>query len=418
MRCIKNHPIAFVNFIAIELMGLAFLLSVYDGIQEDWYFALVGLSFVFGAAIFLVGSIIGIIVFLVKKAKASKQKKREKDFTQELVVEYMQKTKYYALYWITMIIFTPVLPILLVHVLDNYFLGVTVINLGIAIWMIRTFKDAMEQRFYKIRNTDEFFNITSGESSDMLGPLYGDYVHVYFYESWNEHKKDFICNILKWENALGTKINCYRISHDYLCQKYKHEYHPLFNDLILIPFSQFDLNGKNGPTFKKFFDRLSLIRFTELVDLKYGHKTSLDPHYYIHSDKEASLIPFAASITNSSTLGSELRISIDRARCADNKSKIYHDCLLVIKNAQPTGGVSTAKPQANDYIEAFYADKDAKIIDIIIAREHSLEKYDADKDSFDDIGNIHLRYSFDDIQWYWDGLCDTGKTDDILAKIS
>lgn len=352
MRCIKNHPIAFVNFIGLELMGLAFLLSVYDGIQEDWYFALVGLSFVIGAAIFIVASIIGIIVFIIKKAKAPDQQKQEKDFVRELVVEYMQKTKYYALYWITMIIFTPVIPILLVHVIDDYFLGVTVINLGIAIWMIRTSKDAMEQRFYKVQNTDKFFNITSGESSDILNPLYGDYVHVYRYDSWNEHKKDFICNILKWENTLGTKINCYRISHDYLCQKYKHEYHPHFNNLILIPFSQFDLNSKNGPTLRIAFDRLSLIRFTKLVDLKYGHKTSLDPHYYIHSDKEASLIPFAASITNSSTLGGDLRISIDRACGAEDKSKIYHDCLLVIKNAQPTGSESTEKPRQNDYIKA------------------------------------------------------------------
>lgn len=66
----------------------------------------------------------------------------------------------------------------------------------------------------------------------------------------------------------------------------------------------------------------------------------------------------------------------------------------------------------------FYADRDAKIIDMIISREQSPDSYDYDKDSFDDTGYIHLRYSFDDIQWHWDGSCDTSKTDDIFAKIS
>ena len=304
MKVIRKHPIALMFLIAFEFMGISIFMSVMENLQWDWQYAIVGLLMVVGAAIFAIATVAGIISLAVK---SKKPKNYPVEAVREIAITYMSKTKFNAIYWIIVILMMPIWPVLFIHLLGYYSFGVLIMTFGIMVYMLAVREDAYLRKFYRIKNTDKYFEVMSGEDSDLLDSFYGDFVHVYNEEYW-ELDKPLMINLLKKENTLGKSVKCYKVAKEYLDKKYGFDYPKHYDNLILVPFSQFDINEKNGATLRSVLNCLSSARFTDVVNVKYTYKpkNSTEPAEYAETKEGIMLSPSFADITAIKREGSDV----------------------------------------------------------------------------------------------------------------
>lgn len=416
MSIIKKHPIAFLTLIGLVLMGLSGNFAVYDKVQQDWYSAMVGLMFIIGAVMIAVSCIAGIIASICKsKRKNNEIVNMAQKSVDELAYEYVTKSKFGAVYWIIIILLTPITPLLLIHLLDYFFFGVLLMMLGVMIWLVATQKDAFKNHFYNVKNAGKYFTMESGEDDKILNALYGDYAHVYRMENWDNLKDKFICSLLKHESKLGKNIKCYYISNSFLSKKYGYEYNKYLDKLIVVPFAQFDFDEKSGQKLRNYFDRLSITRYTDLVNYKYQEKKSTDPKDYAYTDENISLMPLTARLTNIEERDGDICISVTSACDKNDAWKKYYNCLMVLKNAEKTGDILV---KGESHVESCKFDEEEKKLIITILTEPQEDSDDlTDEEFFDGIRTtVHCRY--EKLQWYWDGFCDSTKTKEVFEKIN
>ncbi len=398
MKIIKNHPIAFTLLIGWEIFSIAGIISI-KGDGDNIWAGISGLLVLAGAIVFLAGIIAWIISAIRRRNKSTDNAKRQTD---DLAKHYMINVRAKSISWVFALILLPIIPVLLVHVLDYYMAGVFFMTLGIMAWTVRFSQELIINRFYTVKNADKYFTIESGENSELLDSFYGDYVHVYRAESFSQYQL-FIASLLKWENILGKEIKCYRVPIEFLSKKYDCDYNPALGELILIPFSQFDFNPDNRKTLRNYLDRLSMLRYTELVNLKYKEKTSLEPSQYVYTSESAKLRPFAATIKNLAEKDGDMLIALDGA-CEDgNIWKKYYNCLAVIKGVEKLSD-ENIQWQGN-YISGCKL-SDGNILEMTLTAEYS-EDYEYEEDYCEE---TTFRCRYEKIEWYWDGFCDCEKT--------
>ncbi len=411
MRIIKKHPVAFTFLIAWELFAASMLLAVKED-ADDVIFVIVGLMAVISVLI-AAGGIIAWIISAIRKSKNRKKQDYAKQHADRLARVYMMSAGIKSVAWIFAMMFLPIIPVLFVHQLGYYMAGFFFMALGIMIWVTRFSIEYIVDKFYRIRNTEEYFDIKSGDSDELLDSLYGDCVHVYSEENWSGSKTDFIANLLHWEGSLGKTIKCYRVSNAFLRKKYGYDYNENFDRLILVPFSQFDFTAKSGQQLLTRFNTFSMMDFTALVNLKYQEKNSLDVSDYAFTDESLSLYPIGGKVLNISEDGDELRMAISSAGGTEKPWMRYFCCLMVLKNAQIISGEPIS---GESYIESFrFSDENEVEITMTTIPTEDLSEY-SDEEFFDGITTV-TSYSYDSIQWYWDGVCNAEKAAKIQEKI-
>ena len=418
MSIIKKHPVAFMVFIGFELMGLSALLAVSATDEHYWLFGIAGLLFLHSLVI-MAAAAVTFVVRLVSSRNPPKD--ISWDFIADLAREYMLKTPFVTVYIIAVVLLSPILPVLLVHVLEKYMFGVLLMMLGVMIFMLAIFRDAVARRFFRLRDTGQYFSMESGDDDELLRSFYGDLVHVYTYDGWEEAKADFICNLLRHTKGLNGTIRCYMVSGECINRIFGTQLNENFDQLVLVPFSQFALSPENGQTLVTFMDRLSLMRFTTLADLCYGRKRSLDPMDYAHSGKNLSLRPTCSDVKCAGHFGSELRIVFSKCSSADSSSNVYHDCLMVAKNARHDGSEEAARLEERllcaevVYINGFDISDVVMTLRLIIDDDIDAENWTHSEKEYSP--EHTMRYEFDGIEWYWDGFCDTSGTKAVLDRI-
>lgn len=424
MKIIKKHPVAFWVMIGLVLTGLAGILIVHDGDHSQLYMGLSALMFMAGIAIAVLAIVIGIISKLISLRQTKNDDRPEGWYEAELAREYMYKSGFNAVYWIIIILLTPIVPVLLVHVLNYYMLGVLLLTLGLMIFMVAANGDVLEKRFFRKRNTGSHFRVQSGEDKALVDLLYGDYVHAYLKHNWDEHSQDFIYNLLRRETGLSGDVRCYTVSSDYLSEHYGCYRSPLIEGYVLVPFSQFELNPKNGQRLRQFFDRLSSTTFTSLLNARYGSKSSLLPEDYAHSAQGILLRPSAADISGVGRSGPDIHIALSNARETNDPYKRYYDCLLVLKNAQLAGDAEMAQIEARlfssdtRYISGFALDEDQHTLTLTVIIDDDIEAESWDQDPEEYAPEHQLVYNCGRLEWYYDGFCDAGKTAAVLERIN
>ncbi len=420
MKVIRKHPIALMFLIAFEFMGISIFMSVMENLQWDWQYAIVGLLMVVGAAIFAIATVAGIISLAVK---SKKPKNYPVEAVREIAITYMSKTKFNAIYWIIVILMMPIWPVLFIHLLGYYSFGVLIMTFGIMVYMLAVREDAYLRKFYRIKNTDKYFEVMSGEDSDLLDSFYGDFVHVYNEEYW-ELDKPLMINLLKKENTLGKSVKCYKVAKEYLDKKYGFDYPKHYDNLILVPFSQFDINEKNGATLRSVLNCLSSARFTDVVNVKYTYKpkNSTEPAEYAETKEGIMLSPSFADITAIKREGSDVFVCMYNANDTENKALTYWHVLMVIKNAEFLSGDAEkeAKQMEMGYssiICGFKIDEEKKTLSFMVMNDDEDAEYENEEEEAEN-DYVGFDYSYDSIQWYWDGVCDSSRTIAIIERIA
>ncbi len=417
MKLIKKHPIAFVQLIGFEITGLSGLMAVVDGYHPDWYYALVGLSFMLGTAILCIGFLIGIISAICKKVKGKTISRNTPEFfIENLAVEYVTKSRFGSIYWITILVLSPITPLLLVHLLDVYFLGALIMAFGLMIWMLLTMRDAFIGHFYRLSSARHYYIDQSGENDELLDSFYGDYVHVYRADLW-DIKNEFICNLLKHEKMLGKGIRCYKVSMQYLSEKYGHKNYQHYNDMMLVPFEQFDPKGKKGAKLRYYFDKLSIATFTDFINSSYQGKDSLDAKDYAYTDENISLVPFMTKLQSVRCSNGEMTFNLGCARELDSIWKRYFNCLMVVKLADwdksenPNLSIESKRLTCS-------VDMDEKLITLNVFNEPDEDDFscDSDEEFYEKLQKTY-EFKYESISWYWDRFCDYEKTRKLFEKI-
>ncbi len=418
MKVIKKHPIALLFLIAFEMMGVSGVISVMENLQWDWQYAIVGLLGIGSIAMFVIAAVAGIIALAVK---GKKEKNYPVEAVRYIALQYMSKTKFNSVYWIIIILMMPIWPIVFVHLLDYYFFGVFLMTLGIMIYMIAVRDDANLRAFYRIKKTDKYFEVMSGEDSDLLDSMYGDFVHVYDEEYW-ELDKSFMANLLKKENALGKSVKCYKVTGEYLSKKYGFDYPKHYDRLILVPFSQFDINEKNGSTLRTVLNSLSKTRFTELVNVKYTYKAkkSTDTAEYAETKEGIMLKPNFSDTSAIERKGSDVFIYMTNAEASDDISKTYWNVLMVLRNAEFLAGDAEKEAEQIEMgycniISGFKIDEEKKTLSFMVTNDDEDAEYENEEEEAEN-EYIGFDYRYDSVEWYWDGFCDSSRTKAIIER--
>lgn len=418
MKIIRKHPIALIFLIGIEMMGVSAVLSVMENLQWDWQYAIVGLLMIIGIAVVVIATIAGIVALAVKNRK---EKNYPVEAVRGIALQYMSHTKFNMVYSIVLILTIPVWPMVLVYLFDVYTAGAILIFSGITAYMHTIRSDALLRRFYRIRKADKYFEVMSGEDSDLLDSLYGDFVHVYQEEYW-ELDKPFMANLLKRENTLGKSVKCYKVTGEYLSKKYDFEYPKHYDRLILVPFSQFDINEKNGSTLRTVLNSLSITRFTELVNIKYTYKAkeSTDPTEYSETKEGIMLSPIFSDVSAIERKGSDVFICMTSANDPDNISKTYWNVLMVLKNAEFMSGDAEKEAEQiemgySNILSGFKIDEEKKTLSFMVMNDDEDAEYENEEEEAEN-EYVGFDYRYDSIEWYWDGVCDSSRTRAIIQR--
>jgi hypothetical protein len=271
-----------------------------------------------------------------------------------------------------------------------------------------------------VKNGSKYFGIESGEDSQLIDSFYGDVVHMYRAEDWD--KENFICSLLKREGILGKNIKAYRVSNDFLSEKYNYKYSSYFTEIILVPFSQFDINNKNGKKLFSYFRALSAASFTDYINGRYARKDSTKPEDYMYTDENVILTPYAAKLTNIKWTGENIYIAMDNACESGREETHYKNCLLVLKDIKlkNSEGISAndLEKTNSDVITSFKCDYNERLIEFEILRDADVEEADLCDEDCEEFVSIPLSGSYKTLTWHWDGVCDTSKTKEIISKIS
>ncbi len=403
MKVIKNHPIALTLFIGYEIFAVAVLLSVVPNMGENWMFV-IGLMAGISALVFLCG-LIAWLIYAIRRKKNGKAEDSGKKQIDKLARKYMMNTPHAAFIYILIAVMSPIIPVLLVWVLDYYMAGVLLINLGIMVWTIRFAGEYLTNAFYNVPNAEKYFSIESGESDELADSFYGDFVHGYTEHSFTGTTPEFIVALLKREKALKPNIKAYRISSDFLSKKYGYDYSEHFESLIFVPFSQFDINENNGRLILNF-NQISVTDYTNLVNMKYQSKESLEPADYAYTDENIMLDAFVSEIVKASTKNDALYIALNCAHDAANRNNTYYNCLMVANGAKSVTDDNAEKHCAMGFIGSLkFTDDNVIEITICSGGSDDDEYYDYE----DDYEEIVVRYKYEKVQWYWDGFCNNEK---------
>lgn len=415
MSVIKKHKAAFFNFIGAEMIGIGCILAVAECIEEKIRNGLSGLLMFIGAVIMAVATIAWVI------SRAVRKKENTNDYIRELCINYMEKTSFGAMYWIIIILTIPIWPVVLVYLFDVFTAGAIVITAGISSFMSVIRKDVFENSFYVVKNGSKYFDTAAGDDSQLIDSLYEDCVFMHTTEDLSR-KENFICSLLKREGTLGKSVKAYRVTNAFLSEKYNHEFNSYFKEFILVPFSQFDINAKNGKKLFSYFRMLSLSDFANYIDAGCGQKESTKPEDYMHTEKDIMLRPYGASITNILRTENDIFVALDNACECDNEDVLYKNCLMVLKNVSLSSSFDNAEAfiekTNRDFISAFKCDYNERTMEITICRDADVEEADLDDEECEELITISLSGSYEEIQWYWDSVRDISKTQEILKKIN
>lgn len=412
MKVIKKHPIALTLFMGYELFAVAVLLSVVPNMGENWMFV-IGLMAGISWLIFL-GGLIAWLISAIRRKKNGKAEDSGKKQIDILARTYMTSTPHDAFIFIMIAVMSPIIPVLLVWVLNYYMVGVLLINFGIMVWVIRFAGEYLTNAFYNVPNAKEYFSIESGESDELADSFYGDIVHGYTEHSFTGTTPKFIATLLKREKALKTDIKAYRISSEFLSQKYGYDYSEHFNSIVFVPFSQFDINERSLKTLITYFNRISVTDYTNLVNMKYQPKESLEPADYAYTDENIMLDTFGSEIVIASTKNNALYIALNCAHDAANRNNTYYNCLMVVNGAKSVVDDSAEKHCTMGFIGSLkFTDDNVLEITICSGGSDDDEYYDYE----DDYEEIVVRYKYDKVQWYWDGFCNSEKSRSIFNQI-
>ncbi len=420
MGIIKNHPAAFLFFLGFEITGIAALLVVSPLAYGD-FVGLCGLAFVIGCAVILAAMITGIVrTFRTEK---NGEKPRKGWYKKELAVEYSSATPFETVYWIIVCLLTPITAFLLVPVLDYYTMGALLITTGITVFLPCIRKDAAQKWFLRAKNTRQYFDLSSGENKELIDSLCGDYVHAYMEHNWDDDAMDFIYNLLRRENALNGNIRCFRVSGDFLHEKYGCWKNEQIKGYVLVPFSQFELNPKNGQKLRSYLNRHSSTTLTTLIISAFGEKKSLSSVDYAHHAAGEELCSLSTDISGFGRTGADVYFALSSASGRDDMSKRYHRCLLAVRGAQADSadaGEIEARLSGTDryYLSGFSYSPEEHILclTVIIDDDIDAENWDMSEEDYDP--SHTLVYHCDRLDWYYDHYLDVSKTMQVIEKIT
>jgi len=402
---IVKHTGAFLAVLGWIIMGIAFLLVV---VGSDTLTALGGLLFVTGGAVFL----LTLIVLAVRSICAKDKPKPATGPEYEAAVDYMENSRFNLWYWAVIVLLTPVLPLLLIYVIDKYFVGVVVINLGIMAWLLIVKKDLMAKSFCTVKRAGRFFYMQDGCDNTTAEGLYGDYTVVFPAESWSGDMTDVIYNLLLRENALTGDVKCYMLRASFLREKYGYDYKGIPESLIAVPLSQFRLDEHNGRKVISQLGRLSKGRLSDIINHKYYTCRSFSEADYAFSGEGDMLKPALHSQVSVMKNGQDIMVRFDRAYQGDSRVQQYFGCLLRISNAQIIADDSRLYETGDiGYAESLEISDDMPgELELWILSEEYFE--DSDQEDYEDYEDeqasldscrIKLSLTCDDIRWHWNG---------------
>ncbi len=422
MNIIRRHPFAAWNLAGFALAGISLWFILSDlSLTSEVCMALSTLGFLAACVMLPVVWVVGIIRCVKGEGGQVRSNYRHR-YIRELACEYMSRKPFAAVYGLLILLLSPITPLVLIHVLDVFSIPLMFIGTGLMILLAVCTKDFLAAAFFRRHGTEKHFNLLPCDGTSRLDRLYGGYVHTYLEHSWDGMTRDFIYNLLLREKALNGTIHCCRVSTDFLHEKYGCRKNGQISGYILVPFSSFELNAKNGQTVRKYLDCISSGTLNSLLNSRYGRKDSLEPADYAHRADARRLSPCAARLSGVQWKDGELRMAISEARNPAEPCHHFYDCLLILRDVTvgEESGQLLRRMETADRVHLFgfrqNSEEGTLSMTVIIDDDIDAENWTQDEEEYSPEQLLECR--FGEMEWHYDGFCDTTEYANTLRRIS